>query len=50
MMALDDAGGSMCEARLLSFIARPRAIAPTPASRQGRSLPLIWSAEIRFSC
>ena len=32
-----DAGRSMCEARFaLSSIARPRAIAPTPASRQGR--------------
>jgi hypothetical protein len=32
----------MCEARFaLSSIAKPGAISPTPASRQGRSLPLV---------
>src|SRR6266566_2336663 len=51
MMAYDDSGGSMCEARsALSSIAKPGAIAPTPASRQGRWFPLVGGNSVVLLC
>jgi hypothetical protein len=42
MMALGDAGGSMCEARFADVsIAKPDTILPPPSSRQGRRAPLL---------
>ncbi len=42
IMASEDAGGSMCEARFaLLGIAKPGPISPSPTSRQGHLLPLL---------
>ena len=41
----------MCEARFaLASIAKPGAISPTPASRQGRRLPLVGGNSVIVLC
>ena len=43
MMASEDAGASMCEARIAEFdIAKPNSVSPPPVSRLGHFLPPVY--------